>query len=107
MAINVQRYALLYEKYKGMGLGEREAQQRAEKEASVMPDNKKKKESAIKRLARLTKMAALGKHYKSEWQRKREKQKKPFETVRTKATSRELRKAGLTEDELNRLKGRR
>lgn len=110
MAINVQRYALLYEKYKGMGLGEEEAQQRATKEASVSEEwigkkmAKKKKESALKRLARLARMAALGRHYKTEWQKEHEG---PSETVRTKAISGGLSAAGLTEDEIRRLKGRR
>ena len=110
MAVNVQRYALLYEKYKGMGLGEEEAQQRATKEASIseewigkkMAKQKKKKESRIKRLARLMKMAALGKHYKSDWQRKQEI--RGFKTVRTKAITKRLKAVGLTEKEIARLR---
>jgi len=103
MAVNVQRYALLYEKYKQMGLGEEEAQRRAIKEATIMP-TKKKKESTFKRLARLTRMAALGGRYKSKWQR--EQEQRQLKTVRTKAVSGRLREAGLSEAEIKRLRRR-
>lgn len=59
---------------------------------------KKKKESRIKRLARLMKMAALGKHYKVP------KKGEKWETVRTKAITEKLRDAGLSEAEIARLK---
>lgn len=68
---------------------------------------KKKKKGALARLARLAKMAAMGSRYKTEWkppERFREKEK-GFTTVRTKAVTGELKKAGLTDEEIRRLRG--
>jgi len=60
---------------------------------------KKKRETLLKRLARLMKMIALGKRYKMPRKPRRER-----ETVRTKAVTKRLRDAGLTEKEIARLK---
>lgn len=62
---------------------------------------KKKRETLLKRLARLMKMIALGKHYKMP------RKPRGLETVRTKAITKRLRDAGLTEEEIARLKGKR
>lgn len=64
----------------------------------------KKKEARLRRILRLAKMAALGRHYKMP----REKgKKKPKETERTKDITERLRKAGLTDAEIKRMRGRR
>jgi len=101
-AINQLRYSQQYEKLKAQGLSHDEAHLKAVQFATTKPKAKKKKESRLKRLARLTKMAVLGKHYKVP---KEARPRKP-ETVRTKAVTKRLRVAGLTEAEMRRLKGR-
>jgi hypothetical protein len=63
---------------------------------------KKKKESVLRRLARLMQMAALGGRYKSEFQRQKEQEQ--FQTTRTKAISGGLREGGLTEEEIRRMR---
>ena len=102
-AINQLKYSQQYEKLRAQGLSHDEAHLRAVQFATTKPAKaKKKKESRIKRLARLAKMAALGKHYKVP-----KKTKPKPETVRTKAVTKRLRAAGLTEAEMRRFKGRR
>jgi len=102
-AINQLKYSEQYEKLRAQGLSHDKAHLRAVQFATTKPAKvKKKKESRLKRLARLAKMAALGKHYKVP---KKAKPKKP-ETIRTKAVTKRLRSAGLTEAEMRRLKGR-
>ncbi len=72
-AINQLRYSQQYEKLRAQGLSHDKAHLRAAQLATPKPVKaKKKKESRIKRLSRLMKMAALGRHYKSEWQREQE-----------------------------------
>lgn len=61
---------------------------------------KKKRETLLRRLARLMKMIALGKHYKMP----RKPRKREMETVRTKAITKRLKDAGLTKEEIARLK---
>lgn len=67
---------------------------------------KKKKRSILKRLLKLTRMAALAGRHKSEWQRQYERRmgRRPIETVRTKAIVGALESA-LTEEEIKRLRG--
>lgn len=68
MAVNQLRYSQRYEKLWAQGVSHEEAHRQAMEFATVKPrkpaKRKKKKESIIRRLARLMKMAALGKHYK-------------------------------------------
>ena len=100
MAINQLRYSQRYEKLRAQGVPHEEAHWQATKFATVKPaKRKKKKESRIRRLARLMKMAALGKHYKMPRKPRRE-----TETVRTKAVTKRLKGAGLTEEEIARFK---
>lgn len=112
MAVNQLRYSQRYEKLRAQGVSHEEAHRQATKFATVKPVKpKKKKESKIKRLARLMKMIALGKRYKMPKKAKPrppEKAKpRKLETVRTKAVTKQLRVAGLTEKEIARLKGKR
>jgi len=80
------------------GLEAFKAQSKKYIEALPKTEKKKKKEEArLRRLLRLMKMAALGRHYKVP---------RKLETVRTKAVTRGIREAGLTEAEIRRLKGR-
>lgn len=98
-AINQLKYSQQYEKLRAQGLSHDEAHWRAVQFATVKPKPtkaKKKKESRLKRLARLTKMAALGKHYKV-----------PREpTIRTKAITKGLREADVSEAMIKRFRGK-
>ena len=96
MAVNQLRYYQQYNKLRDRGLSHEEAHRRATKFATIKA--KKKKESTIRRLARLMKMAALGKHYKVPRKARRS------ETVRAKTVTKGLRGAGLTEEEIARFK---
>ena len=68
MAVNRLKYSQKYEQLRAQGVSHGKAHQQAVEFATVKPAKrkpKKKKESKVRRLARLMKMAALGRHYRT------------------------------------------